>query len=101
MILVAALAAALAASHPTPNPTMRCQMVEAAHFSPAPGAGDDAKLAAATRVAAEAKRVAAARGVPVTEVRRLMLDHTVIGDDGRPMVDVVALNAALDQHSSH
>lgn len=51
----------------------------------------------------QVNRVAAARGVPADEIRRLVAEHTagrVLGFLGEPTVDVLALNIALDKLTS-
>ena len=94
MILIATIAAALATPHLKPPSTVLSPpVIESARFSAAP---PDAGTASLMLAMAQAKRVAAARGMPVATVRQLMLRYIVSGPDGKPMVDVVSLNQALD-----
>ena len=94
MILIATITAALAIPHLTPPSTVLSQpVIESASFS---GAPPDAGRASLMLAMAQAKRVAAARGMPVATVRQLMVRYTVSGPDGKAMVDVVSLNQALD-----
>jgi len=51
----------------------------------------------------QASRVARARGLPATEVARLIAEHTTgrwLGVLGEPVVNVLTLNLALDQHDA-
>lgn len=64
----------------------------------ASGSGLDPDLSPAG-ADAQAARVAAARGLPDTQVRQLIEDHTLgrdLGVLGEPRVNVLALNMALD-----
>jgi K+-transporting ATPase ATPase C chain len=63
------------------------------------GSGLDPHISPAN-AAAQAPRVAAATGVPLAEVRRLVAAHTrgrVLGFLGEPRVEVLALNLAVDR----
>ena len=95
MIAIAALALAIQSAHPQKTVAVQWSQAEATHFSPAPSSAGG--YAAPGLIEAEAKRVAAARGLPVSLVRQLIARHLMATPDGRTAIDVAALNAELDR----
>jgi K+-transporting ATPase, c chain len=55
-------------------------------------------FAAISSAGAQAKRIAAARGVPVTSVRQLLAEYTLNSQAGEAGIEVSEFNLALDQH---